>query len=113
VTEPSQEVTKFEADHFGNAERSTGHFEDHAADFGYQTEEEYVNGASNFLREAEQNGYPARVDSMGNVRVYDPTTNRFAVYDSNNGVIRSFYKPSSSTYWERNSPSWGKSVQWK
>lgn len=112
VTEPPQPVTKFEADRFGNAERATSHFENHAQDFGYQTEEEYVNGASNFLREAEENGYPARVDSSGNVRVYDPGTNRFAVYDSNNGVIRSFYKPSSPTYWERNSPDWGNPVQW-
>lgn len=106
------EVDKFEAKNFRNDQTAQRHFRDHGADFGSQSVQEYEQGAENFLRDAQENGYPARVDADGRVRIYDPNTNTFGVYDSD-GTVVSYYKPSSPTYWERNSPDWGEPVKWK
>ncbi|HEX3649739.1 MAG TPA: hypothetical protein VHV49_15045 [Pseudonocardiaceae bacterium] len=106
------EVEKFEAKNFRNDQTAQRHLRDHGGDFGSQSVADYEQGADNFLREAQENDYPARVDADGRVRIYDPSTNTFGVYDSD-GTIVSYYKPSSPTYWERNSPDWGDPVKWK
>lgn len=110
--EPGQEVDKFEAKNFRNDQTAQRHFRDHGADFGSQSVEDYEQGAENFLKDAQEKGYPARVDANGRIRVYDPATNTFGVYDSDGSIV-SYYKPSSSTYWDRNSPGWGDPVKWK
>jgi hypothetical protein len=106
------EVEKFEAKNFRNDQTAQRHLRDHGADFGSTSVEEYEQSADNFLQEAQENNYPARADADGRIRIYDPNTNTFGVYDSD-GTIVSYYKPSSPTYWERNSPSWGDPVKWK
>lgn len=72
----------------------------------------YVKGASDFLKEAQSKALPARISPDGTVRVYDSGTNTFASYNSQTGVIKTFFKPTSTTYWERNAPDWGAPVQW-
>jgi uncharacterized protein YukE len=106
------EVDKFEAKNFRNDQTAQRHLRDHGADFGSQSVQDYEQSADDFLKQAQENGYPARVDADGRVRIYDPGTNTFGVYDSD-GTIVSYYKPSSPTYWERNSPDWGDPVKWK
>lgn len=113
VTEPPQNVSRFNAEQFRNDTLSRRHFDDHGAEFGYQTEQEYVRGASDFLKEAQEKGFPARVNDEGIVRVYDPATNRLASYDSTTGIVKTYMKPTSPTYWGRNSPGWGNLISWK
>lgn len=41
-----------------------------------------------------------KVDSNGVTRIYEPISNTFGAYSSD-GIIRTFFKPTSSTYFER------------
>jgi hypothetical protein len=112
TTEPAQEVDKVEPKNFHNENTAARHFRDHGGDFGAQSVEDYEQGAQNFLKEAQENNYPSRVDANGRMRIYDPNTNTFGVYDSDGSVV-SYYKPSSPSYWDRNSGSWGNPIKWK
>jgi pyocin large subunit-like protein len=56
--------------------------------------------ARDFLGRAKSDGLPTKVDADGVTRVFDPASNTFGAYNSD-GSTRTFFKPSSSTYWER------------
>jgi hypothetical protein len=61
-------------------------------------------------RGPEQSNAELRVDyDQGTVRLYDRATNTFGVYNLEDSTTRTFYKPSSDSYWARNAPNWGKS----
>jgi hypothetical protein len=107
------EVPRFTADHFASADKTVLHARKHARGFGLSTEADYVRAASQFLDRAQQSGIAARVDPDGIVRLYDTNTNTFASYDSTSGIILTFFKPTSRTYWERNESDWGKPVTWR
>jgi pyocin large subunit-like protein len=53
--------------------------------------------ASEFL---QRPGTLAKIDADGVIRVYDPATNTFGSYNAN-GTTRTFFKPTSPTYWDR------------
>ena len=85
---------------WGNPGSLARHFRDHGADFGATSAEEYASEASSFFQRGLQEGLPTKIDSDGVIRIYDPNTNTFGAFNPN-GTTRTFYKPSSPTYWDR------------
>lgn len=70
-----------------------GHFSDHGADFGAQSEEEYAEMAHEFWENRERIHVLIKDDDVAErIRVYDPETNTFGVYTKDGKTI-SFYKP--------------------
>jgi RHS repeat-associated protein len=85
---------------WGNAKTLEDHFANHGADFGANSPAEYARGASEFFQRGIQDGLPTKISSDGTIRVYDPATNTFGSYRPD-GATKTFYKPTSSSYWER------------
>ena len=85
---------------WGNPGSLARHFRDHGADFGATSAEEYASEASSFFQRGLQDGLPTKIDSDGVIRIYDPESNTFGAYNAD-GTTRTFYKPSSPTYWDR------------
>jgi len=85
---------------WGDARTHARHFRDHGGDFGDASPREYADHASSFLTTAIQEGYPVKVDEDGIIRVYDEVTNTFGAYNPD-GSTRTFFKPTSDTYWKR------------
>ena len=56
--------------------------------------------ASAFLQRARVEGLPAKVDSSGVLRVFDPRSGAFAAYNRN-GTTKTFFKPGSPGYFDR------------
>ncbi|CAM3772492.1 hypothetical protein [Smaragdicoccus niigatensis] len=106
-----KELPRLEATKFRDTDKLEDHFQRHGDDFGAKSEEEYVQTAQDFLRDAQTHHFAAKINSQGRIRIYDPNTNTFAIFDSD-GTIVTIYKPTSPTYWDRNSPGWGTDVVW-
>lgn len=85
---------------WGNSDTLDRHFDDHGGDFGAANANEYADMAAQFLQDAIANGYPMKVDAQGVIRAFDPATNTFGSYNPN-GTSKTFFKPSSKTYWNR------------
>jgi len=85
---------------FGNPAKLEDHFLRHGADFGASSADDYANQASNFLQSSLRDSLPAKIDAEGVIRVYDPSTNTFAAFNPD-GTTRTFFKPSSPTYFDR------------
>ncbi len=88
------------ADSWGSARTLGRHFRDHGAGFGAKNADEYAGMASDFLQRAQREGLPTKVDADGVIRVFDPKSNTFGAYNPD-GTTRTFFKPSSTTYWDR------------
>jgi pyocin large subunit-like protein len=56
--------------------------------------------ASRFLQESQAAKLPTTIDSQGVIRVFDPQTGSFGSFNPN-GTTRTFFKPSSPTYFDR------------
>jgi len=84
-------------DSWGNSNTLARHFRDHGADFAASSADDYARQASEFL---QRPGSLTKIDADGVIRVYDPGTNTFGAYNPN-GTTRTFFKPSSPTYWDR------------
>jgi len=82
---------------WGNPNSLARHFRDHGADFAASSADDYARMASEFL---QRPGTLAKIDADGVIRVYDPATNTFGSYNAN-GTTRTFFKPTSPTYWDR------------
>jgi hypothetical protein len=76
------------------------HFVNHGADFGATNAEDYARQASQFLERSQAEGLPTKIDSSGTIRIYDPASNSFGAYNEN-GTTRTFFKPRSPTYFDR------------
>jgi RHS repeat-associated protein len=87
-------------DSWGSAATLERHFAEHGADVGAASAEGYAREASSFLQRAQAGGLPTRIDADGVIRVYDPATNTFGAFNPN-GTTRTFFTPSSPTYWSR------------
>ena len=76
-----------------------GHFSDHGAEFGAQSEEEYAEMAQQFRK--RENELPVKDDVINRrVRIYDPETNTLGVYTEDGKTI-SFYKPTGGkAHWD-------------
>jgi hypothetical protein len=85
---------------WGDARTLARHFRDHGGDFGDASPREYADHASSFLTTAIHRAHPVKVDEDGIIRVYDEVTNTFGAYNPD-GSTRTFFKPTSDTYWKR------------
>jgi RHS repeat-associated protein len=85
---------------WGNASTLERHFADHGADFGATSADEYANQASQFFQDSQAQGLPTKIDANGVIRVYDPVNNIFGAFNPN-GTTRTFFKPTSPTYFQR------------
>ena len=94
-------------DTWGRPETLQDHFNRHGVDFGAKTPAQYAKMASDFLMRAANELLPLKVDANGVIRAYDPATNTFGAYNAD-GTTRTFFMPSSSTYWDRQpgTPPW-------
>jgi len=92
---------------WGNPNTLEGHYAEHGSDFGANSAADYADKASQFLQRAQSEGLPTKIDADGVIRVYDPNTNTFGSFNPN-GTARTFFKPTSPTYWSRQpgSPPW-------
>ena len=95
--EPTPEPTPAPEGDFASDESLTDHFEKHGPEFGYQTEEEYLQGARALTKGGQ--GIETSIRSNGDKLFYNPATNEFAVLRPN-GIIRTYFKPTGSFgYW--------------
>jgi hypothetical protein len=85
---------------WGNPASLPDHFARHGADFGARSPDEYARLAEQFLRRARMEGLPAKVDDRGVLRIFDPATRTFGAYNRN-GTAKTFFKPGSSGYFDR------------
>ena len=88
------------ADSWGNPSTLSRHFAEHGADFGASSEGDYASQASRFLERSQSEGAPTKIDPNGTIRTYDPNTNTFGSYNAD-GTTRTFFKPTSPTYFDR------------
>lgn len=85
---------------WGNPESLPDHFARHGGDFHAKDAEDYARMSWEFLQRAKTDGLPAKVDEDGVLRVFDPKTGTFASYNRN-GTTKTFFKPGSNGYFER------------
>ena len=85
---------------WGNPESLPDHFARHGADFHAQNADDYARMSWEFLQRAKVDGLPAKVDEEGVLRVFDPKSGAFASYNRN-GTTKTFFKPGSRDYFER------------
>ena len=85
---------------WGHLESLPDHFARHGAEFGARSPEDYAAQAAAFLARARAEGLPAKRDADGALRIYDPATGTFGAYNAN-GTTRTYFKPGSPTYFER------------
>lgn len=82
---------------WGNLASLQDHFERHGRDFNARDADDYAAQAWTFLQRARRDGLPAKRDSDGVVRVYDPKTRAFAAYNRD-GTTKTYFRPGRSNY---------------
>lgn len=92
---------------WGNAASLPDHYARHGRDFNARDADEYARLAWEFLQRARSEHLPMKVDEDGVIRVFDPATRSFAAYNRD-GTTKTFFKPESRDYFERQP---GKPVQ--
>ncbi len=86
---------------WGNINTLQDHYDRHGQDFKAISPEDYARQAWEFLQRAKTEGLAVKQDeSDGSLRVYDFKTRAFAAYNRN-GTTKTYFKPSSSDYWQR------------
>jgi pyocin large subunit-like protein len=85
---------------WGRIESLPDHFARHGHDFQARNAEDYAGQAAAFLERARTSGLPAKRDADGSLRIYDPATGAFGAYNAD-GTTRTFFKPGSPDYFER------------
>jgi hypothetical protein len=77
--------------------RWLGHFEKHAAEFGYRTPVEYLKGARDLT--TTRSGVETFVRGNGDKLFYDSARNEFAVLRQD-GILRTYFRPTEGRqYW--------------
>jgi pyocin large subunit-like protein len=62
-----------------------------------------VNKSQDFLKNSGSEGIKININlDDGTVRLYEPSTNSFGAYNPD-ATTKTFFKPTSPTYWERQS----------
>lgn len=85
---------------WGNPESLPDHFARHGGDFHAKDADDYARMSWEFLQRAKAEGLPAKVDTEDVLRVFDPKSGTFASYNRN-GTTKTFFKPGSNGYFER------------
>jgi pyocin large subunit-like protein len=75
------------------------HFDRHGRDFRAASAEDYAAQAWLFLVRACAEGLPAKQDSDGVVRVFDPGSGAFGAYNRD-GTTKTYFKPGRRGYFE-------------
>jgi hypothetical protein len=76
------------------------HFARHGGDFHAQDADDYARLSWEFLQRAHAEHLPAKVDTDGVLRIFDPRSGTFASYNRD-GTTKTFFKPGSRDYFER------------
>jgi hypothetical protein len=76
------------------------HFTRHGKDFQATSAADYAAKATAFFQRGVRDGLPTKIGPDGTIRIYDPATNTFGSFGPD-GITKTFYKPSSPTYWSR------------
>lgn len=84
---------------FASLESATTHFQKHAHEFGFSALDEYVSAAGKFAESAQAEGASVltKVRANGDIVLYNPATNEFAVATSD-GTIRTYFLPDPSIH---------------
>lgn len=86
---------------WGNIGSLQDHFDRHGRDFGAKTPDDYARLSWEFLSRGIDEGWPAKVDSSdGTIRLWDAKSRAFAAYNRD-GTTKTYFKPGSSDYFER------------
>ena len=86
---------------WGNVSTLQDHFDRHGRDFFSKSPDDYAAQAWRLLQRALAESLPMKLDDTdGTLRVFDPQTRAFAAYNSA-GRTKTFFKPESSSYWQR------------
>ena len=85
---------------WGRSIQLPDHFARHGSDFQARDAEDYAAQAAAFLQRAKATGLPAKRDADASLRIYDPATGAFGAYNAN-GTTRTFFKPGSPEYFDR------------
>jgi hypothetical protein len=85
---------------WGHLDSLPDHFARHGADFNARNAEDYAAQAAAFLQRAKTSGLSAKRSADGSLRIYDRGTDTFGAYNAN-GTTRTFFKPGSPGYFER------------
>ncbi len=85
---------------WGNLASLRDHFERHGADFKAKNADDYARQAWEFLQRARADGLPAKIDTDGVIRIFDPRTRAFGAYNRD-GTTKTFFKPDSRDYFDR------------
>lgn len=85
---------------WGSPATLADHFQRHGADVGARDAEDYARKAWEFRQRAKAGELLVKVDEEGVQRVFDPRSGLFAAYNRD-GTTKTFFKPESRTYFER------------
>ena len=86
---------------WGNFASLQDHFDRHGRDFGAKNPDDYARQSWEFIQRAIDQGLPAKVDdSDGTIRVWDPKTRAFGAYNRD-GTTKTYFKPGSADYFQR------------
>jgi pyocin large subunit-like protein len=85
---------------WGHPDTLPDHFARHGADFHARDADDYAAKAAAFLQRAKIDDLPAKRAADGSLRIYDAATDTFGAYNAD-GTTRTFFKPGSPTYFER------------
>jgi hypothetical protein len=75
------------------------HFKNHAVDFGYITETEYLNGARGFMEKPPTSTTQSFITKEGTYFRYDTSTNEFGIINKYGGVSTYYKPPTGIGYW--------------
>ena len=84
---------------WGHIDTLADHFARHGHDFHARDADDYAAQAAAFLQRAKTNGLPAKRDTDGSLRIFDPGTGAFGAYNAN-GTTRTYFKPGSPAYFD-------------
>jgi hypothetical protein len=87
-------------DSWANLKTLDDHFARHGADFSARSADEYASMATEFFQRGGAQQLPTKIAPDGTIRMFDPTTNTFGSF-APNGMTKTFFKPTSPTYWDR------------
>ncbi|WP_274655619.1 RHS repeat-associated core domain-containing protein [Paenibacillus humicola] len=76
------------------------HFNDHKAEFGYRTEQQYLAGARNFLEKKPTATTEAFTSEGGTYFRYDTATNEFGIINQYGGISTYFKPLDNMSYWQ-------------
>ena len=86
---------------WGNVGSLQDHFERHGRDFASKSPDDYAAQAWLFHQRARAENLPMKLDDTDEtLRVFDPKTHAFGAYNGA-GRTKTFFKPESSSYWQR------------